>query len=63
MTPKPEPPSPTHVPVEVREERNEESNEGDENEEEDGDEETFAVQKVLKHRIGKKQNVTRPLFP
>jgi hypothetical protein len=30
----------------------------DEDAEEDGDEETFAVEKVLSHRIGKKSNVS-----
>ena len=50
VTTKLEPLSPGEAPVEDHEE----SGENDE------DEETFAVEKVLKHRIGKKQNVTRP---
>jgi hypothetical protein len=33
----------------------------DDEDDEDGDEETFAVEKVLGHRIGKKQNVRVPI--
>lgn len=56
VTTKLEPFSPGEAPVEDHGD----SGENDEDEDENGDEETFAVEKVLKHRIGKKQNVTRP---
>ena len=60
VTPKLEHSPPSKAPVEGRKEEDEKSNEDDDDEDENGDEETFAVEKVLKHRIGKKQNVTRP---
>jgi hypothetical protein len=50
--------------TEVLNKREGQENEGDDadedDEDDDADEETYAVEKVLDHRIGKKQNVTRP---
>ena len=57
---KPRASSSSQAPIEDHKQEDEESIEDDEDEDENGDEETFAVEKVLKHRIGKKQNVTRP---
>jgi hypothetical protein len=39
---------------------NEEDDADDGDEDEDADEETYAIEKVLGHRIAKKRNVTRP---
>lgn len=54
-TPKPEQSNgkSNSAPVEILDD-----DEGDDDAEEDGDEETFAVEKVLGHRIAKKANVS-----
>jgi hypothetical protein len=50
--------------VNVDDDEEKEDDEDDEEEEDDdGDEETFAVEKVLSHRIGKKTNVGSLPFP
>jgi len=50
--------------VNVDDDEEKDDDEDDEEEEDDdGDEETFAVEKVLSHRIGKKTNVRSLPFP